>query len=193
MLKDILFYPLALLIIAAMIFGALSLGSHEALSLDDIRMQGFTVEGPDFETLTAAPGTNFDYIGPRENEGGFARLYTNLAREDAPPSQGIFAALNPIYEEAFAGHRLRLTITARASAQNGLSDFDMSYFTSSSGATGWKRKTLSSQWEDYVLEFSTLPLTSEPDLNYFSIWPGVTAEPLSMDVARMRIEIIDKL
>lgn len=193
MLKDIFFYPLATLIIAAMIYVALSLGSNETLTPEDIRVQGFTAEGPDLTTLTAAPGTNFDYVAPRGHARGFARLYTNLARDDAPPSQGIFASLNPNYEEAFAGHRLRLTITARASAQNGLDAFDMSYFTSGSGGTGWRRKTLTPQWEDYVIEFSPRALTEEADLSYFSIWPGVTAEPLAMDVARMRIDVLGKL
>ena len=56
MLKDIFFYPLAALIIGVMIFGALSFGDYEVLTPEDIRANGFTVEGPDLATLTAAPG-----------------------------------------------------------------------------------------------------------------------------------------
>jgi len=191
MLKDIFFYPLAIIIMAAMIFGALSLGNYETLSPQDIRAQGFTVQGPDLTTLTAAPGTNYDYVPPSAGKPAYARLYTNLARDVAPPSQGIFASLNPNYEEAFEGYHLRLTITARSSAQNGLDNFEMSYFTSSLGATGWRRKALTAQWDDYVIEFTPRPLKGEPDLNYFSIWPGITSEPLAMDVARMHIDVLE--
>jgi len=194
MLKDIFFYPLAALIIGAMIYGALSIGDYEVLTPEKIRAQGYTVEGENLTTLTAAPGTNYDYMAQTDNSPAHARLVTTLARDVAPPSQGIFAVLNPDYELAFAGQTLRLTITARSSVQNGLTDFDMSYFTTSSGTTGWQRKVLGPEWADYVLEFKSGPLKDsskgEGDLSYFAMWPGVTAEPLMMDVSRMRVEVI---
>lgn len=192
MLKDIFFYPLAALIMGALVYGALSFADYEVLTPEIIRAQGFTVEGENLTTLTAAPGTNFEYIAETSNHPAHARLVTTLARDVAPPSQGIFAVLNPDYELAFTKRRLRLTITARSSVKNGLSDFDMSYFTVNSGATGWKRKKLSPQWADYVLEFKSGTVKGDGDLSYFAMWPGVTGEPLTMDVARMHVEVIDK-
>ena len=190
MLKDIFFYPLAALIIGAMIFGALSFGDYEVLTPENIRANGFTVEGPDLATLTAAPGTNYEYIAETVNTPSHARLVTTLARDVAPSSQGIFAVLNSDYESAFENRHLRLTITARSSVHNGLADFDMSYFTTNAGATGWQRKTLTQDWSDYVLDFKFGALKGESDLSYFSIWPGITGEPLTMDVSKMHIEII---
>ena len=190
MLKDIFFYPLAALIIGAMIFAALSFGDYEVLTPESIRANGFTVEGPDLTTLTAAPGTNYEYIAETDSAPAHARLVTTLARDVAPPSQGIFATLNPDYERAFENQRLRLTITARSSPKNGLVDFDMAYFTTNSGATGWQRKTLGKDWVDYVLEFKSGAVKDEGDISYFAMWPGVTGEPLTMDVSHMRVEVM---
>lgn len=190
MLKDIFFYPLAALIISAMVFGALSLGDYEVLSLEDIRAQGFTVEGQDLASLTASPGTNFEYIAASANQPAYVRLVTTLARDVAPPSPGIFAALNPNYEQAFAQQDLRLTITARSSPTSGLTEFDMGYFTAGAGDSGWKRRRLTSDWTEHVLEFTPGVNTGESELDYFSIWPGVTADPLMMDVSYMRIDVL---
>ncbi|MEP1229238.1 MAG: hypothetical protein ABJG88_01040 [Litorimonas sp.] len=191
MLKDVFFYPLAGIIIALIIGGALSLGNHDVLTVNDIRQQGFTVEGPDLAGLTAAPGTNYEYIAATPNDPALARLVTTLARDVAPPSPGIFAALNPNYEAAFSQQTLRLTITARSSAKEGLAEFDMAYFTAGSGDSGWKRQTLTSEWAEYSFDFTTGAVKGEGDLDYFSIWPGITGEPLMMDVKRMRIDVLE--
>lgn len=193
MLKDIFFYPLAVFMIFCMIAVALSFGDGDVLTGEQIRAQGFTAQGQNLTKLTAAPGIDFDFIPASSGEPAYVQLYTNLARDVAPPSQGVFAPLGAVYDEAFAGHKLRLTITARASAQNGLSEFDMAYFSGSSGWTGWTRKTLGPDWADYVIDFEMKPLSEEPDLNYFSMWPGFTAEPLRMDVKYMNAQIISAL
>jgi len=190
MLKDIFFYPLALILTALLIGGAMSLGDYEVLTPEDIRAQGFTVEGSDLAALTAAPGTNYEYMAETPNDPAFARLVSTLARDVAPPSPGIFAALNPNYETAFAQHNLRLTITARSSPKDGLREFDMAYFTAGSGDSGWKRQSLTSDWADYVFEFTPGAVKGEGELDYFSIWPGVTGEPLTMDVKSMRVEVL---
>ncbi len=191
MLKDIFFYPLAALFIAIIISAALSFGDYEVLTPNQIRAQGFTVEGKNLAELTASPGTNFQYIAETPNAPAFARLVTTVARDTAPPSPGVFAALNTHYEDAFAQHRLRLTITARTSPQNGLQAFDMAYFTAGSGDSGWQRRQLTSDWANYVFEFTPGPLNDQSELDYFSIWPGDTSEPFTMDVSYMRVEVIE--
>jgi len=193
MLKDIIFYPLAAILFAFIIGGALSFGDYEYLSPDQIRTEGFTAQGKALADLTASPGTNYEYMAETPNSPAFVRLVTTLARDNALPSPGIFAALNSSYEQAFAEQRLRLTITARANRNNGLQHFDMGYFTAGSGDSGWQRRSLTSDWADYTFEFTPGALNEQSELDYFSIWPGETAEALTMDVRQMRIEVLGGL
>jgi len=95
------------------------------------------------------------------------------------------------YERAFATQRLRLTITARASAIQGLEYFDMGYFTAGSGDSPWNRKALTSNWTEYVMEFTPKALTANIGLDHFSMWPGETAELLKMDVKEMRVMVLN--
>lgn len=191
MLKDRFFYPLAALIAVAMIGIALSFAQQVDLSDTMIWEEGYTMEGTDLSRLTAQPGTQAIFHATMGGEPAFARLNTTTARDNLPPGPGIFASLGPDYERAFSERLLRLTVTARPSQINPLREFDMGYFSAGAGDSGWKRRTLEQGWSDYVLEFRPGLRTTDPDLDYFSIWPGETAEALSMDVKRMRVEVLD--
>lgn len=191
MLKDRFFYPIALIVVIAMVSTALSFAQKVDLSDATIWKSGYVIEGTDLSRLTAQPGTQAVFNAKLGGQPAFSRLTSTTARANLPGGPGIFAPIGPDFERAFAGRLLRLTITARPSRVNPLSEFDMGYYTDGAGASGWKRKTLKPGWNDYVLEFRPGPLTSDPDLDYFSIWPGETADNFSMDVRRMRVEVMD--
>lgn len=193
MLKDRFFYPLALIIVIAMIASALSFAQKVDLSDETIWQTGYVLEGTDLSRLTSQPGTQAVFNAELGGEPAFARLTSTTARVNLPPGPGIVASVGPHYERAFAGRSIRLTITARPSRINPLSEFDMGYWTADArkGTTGWKRKALKPGWHDYVIEARPGPMTVKADLDYFSIWPGETADNHSMDVRRMRIEVLD--
>jgi hypothetical protein len=191
MLKDRFFYPLAALIVAAMIAYALSFGENDDLTDIEIWKNGYTMQGEDLVRLTVQPGTQAIYVAASGGESAYARLSSTAARDSLPPGPGVFAPLGPKYERAFATRKLRMTITARASRINPLEYFDMGYFSAGSGDSGWKRRELTNGWSDYVMEFRPGALTAQQGLDHFSIWPGETAELLYMDVKYMRIDVLD--
>jgi len=190
MLKDRFFYPLAALFAAAMVLVALSFGEKIELSDRDIWENGFTLSGEDLSRLTAQPGTQAIFVKAAGGEPAYARLTSTVARATIHPKPGVFAPIGADYERAFATRRLRLTITARSSTVQGLRHFDMGYFTNGSGDSDWIRKPLSDQWNDYAMEFRPGALKGNIGLDYFAMWPGETAELLSMDVRAMHIAVI---
>ena len=149
------------------------------------------MSGEDLAQLTAQPGTQAVFIAASGTEPAYARLISTVARATIDPKPGIFAPLGPDYEQAFATQRLRLTITARSSAIKGLEAFDMGYFTAGSGDSPWIRKPLTPVWEDYVMDYTPGALTDKRGLDHFSMWPGETAELLTMDVREMRVEVLE--
>ena len=191
MLKDRYFYPLAALLVAAMIAAALSFGDRVVLTECDIWEAGYTMSGEDLGRLTAQPGTQAVFVAASGADPAFARLTSTAARDSQPPGPGVFAPLGPQYEGAFATRKLRMTVTARQSRLNPLATFDIGYFSAGSGDSGWKRRTLKPNWADYVLEFQPGPLTDQRGLDHASIWPGETAELLNVDVRKIRVEVLD--
>ena len=192
MLKDRFFYPLALALIAGMIWFALSRATVTKLTDACIWQNGFIAQGEDLVTLTASPGTVYDYIGATPTDPAHVVASTQIPRRNAPASAGIFAALGEDYERAFAGQKIRLTVRARQGRKNPLIEFDMGYFTAGAGDSGWRRRTLTPDWKDYVLDFSPKPPNGDPDLDYFGIWPGEAGEQETMHIAYMKIDVLSK-
>jgi len=190
MLKDRYFYPLAALVMIAMVAFALSFSETYELSEEDILENGYLMEGENLAHLAQQPGTQATFIAAVRSEPAFARLKSTAARDSLPPGPGTFAPLGPRYERVFAGRRLKMTITARSSRVSPLQEFDMGYFSAGSGDSGWKPRSLTPEWTEYHMEFIPGELNDTQGLDHFSIWPGKTAEPLNMDVLRMRIEVV---
>lgn len=192
MLKDFIFYPLAMIIVIGMVIYAISFGSNTTLTDVEIWKKGYVMSGEDLTRLAAQPGTQAKFVAASGAQPAYARLTSTVARASLPTDKpGIFAPLGPEYERAFSTRKLRLTITARTSTIQGLEHFDMGYFTAGSGDSRWIRKALKDEWEDYVMEFTPGALTAQVGLDHFSMWPGETAELLSMDVREMRVEVLD--
>jgi len=192
MLKDRFFYPIALALIAAMIWFALSRASVTKLSDACIWQNGFVTQGEDLITLTASPGTAYDYVGVISADPAYIVAMTEIPRRNAPASAGIFAALGPDYERALAGQKIRVTVRARQGRKNPLAEFDMGYFTAGAGDSGWHRRTLTPDWQDFTLDFSPKPPNGDPDLDYFGIWPGEAGEQETMDIEFMKIDVLSK-
>ncbi len=192
MLKDRFFYPLAALIAVAMVIFAMSFADTPDLSDCEIWKNGYLMSGEDFTRLAAQPGTQAEFVAASGGQPAFARLTSTVARASLPTDKpGVFAPLGLDYERAFATRRLKMIITARASTRSGLEQFDMGYFSAGSGDSKWIRKSLTADWQDYTMEFRPGALTTNVGLDHFSIWPGETAELLSMDVRAMRVEILN--
>ena len=191
MLKDRFFYPLATLVVVAMIAIALSFGERIDLTDCEIWDAGYTMSDEDLVRLTAQPGTQAIFVAASAGEPAYARLSSTAARDSLPEGPGVFAPLGIQYERAFATRNLRMTVTARASRLNPLETFDIGYFSAGSGDSGWSRRVLTSDWELFKLEFRPGALTDRQGLDHASIWPGDTAELLNLDVREIRVEVLD--
>lgn len=192
MLKDRFFYPLAIACIIGMIFYAMSKADYEELTEDMILQNGFIVDGENLSTLTASPGTLSSYTGQSSTEKAYLTLKTNVARDNAIPSAGVFASLGEIYEDVFATKPLRMTIRARQGKKDPLTHFDMGYFTADVGDTGWIRHELTPAWQNYTLEFTPKTPVNDLGVDYAGIWPGEKGKNETMDIQFIKIDILPK-
>lgn len=193
MLKDRYFYPLAIALIAGIIWYALSKGTHEKLIPAQILENGYIIEKENLTKLIASPGTSCDYVKETSHEAAYAILKSSKARDKSPPSIGVFAPLGPTLETTFAERDLRITVRARQGKNNPLSEFDIGYFTADVGDSGWKRITLTPKWENYVMEFTPKAPVNNLGVDFFGIWPGEKGDGQTMDIQLIKIDVLPKL
>ena len=191
MLKDRFFYPLALALIAGMIWFALSRAQLSDIISADVCKSGYIVEGEDLVFLQAGPGTNYDYFAAQRDNPAYVSLYSHIARDKAdPPSAGVFAPVGYQYAQVFHGKNIRMTIRAKAAHRNPLESFDAGYFSLTAGATQWQTFELTDSFQDYSFDFAPRKTEGPQDIDYFGIWPGVEGNQNMMDVEKFQVKIL---
>ena len=191
MLKDRFFYPIALALIAGIIWIALSQAEISNIISADVCKSGYTVEGEDLMLLEAGPGTNYDYFGAQGENAAYVSLYSHIARDKAdPPSAGVFAPIGYLYAQVFHGKTIRMTIRAKAGRRNPLDSFDTGYFSLTAGATQWQKFDLTDSFQDFSFDFSPRKVEPTEDIDYFGIWPGVEGKQTVMDVEKFQVTVL---
>jgi hypothetical protein len=187
MLRDRYFYPLAVLVIAAIIAVALSFGEGEAFSDQQIIAEGWELSGPDLNALTISPGSNGAYV---DEDGGYIQLSQFTPDGEGPASIGVFATLGPAHERAFAGRPLRLTFRARAGRINPLKKFEVAYYPMEGAPSGWTAFELGSDWQVYTVDYSPPIIDAMENVDLLAIFPGRAGESKTVDLALIKVEVL---
>lgn len=187
MLPDRFFYPLAVLVIAAIIGFALSFGKGEAFSDRQIINEGWQLSGPDLSDLTVSPGSNGTYVN---EDGGYIQLSQYTPDGEGPASIGVFATLGPAHERAFAGRNLKLTFRARAGRINPLKEFDVAYYSMEGAPSGWTTFKLGPDWQDYTLDYSPPIIDAMENVDLIAVFPGREGINETLDLAGIKVEVL---
>lgn len=191
MLKDRFFYPIALALIAGIIWVALSRAETSNVISADVCKLGYTIEGEDLILLESGPGTNYNYFGAQGENAAYVSLYSHIARDKAdPPSAGVFAPIGYQYAQVFHGKTIRMTIRAKAGRRRPLESFDTGYFSVAAGSTQWQTFNLTDNFQDFSFDFSPRKVEPTEDIDYFGIWPGVKGKQTIMDVEKFQVTVL---
>lgn len=185
MLKNWQFYPLAIALIAGMIYIALSFG--ERYEVDP--SQGYVLDGRGLETLVNSEGTSVDVTGDAVNPFDHAVLSAHLSLEEAPPSAGVFATLANEYKQAFADKTIEITVQARSGKTNPTEDFKIAYFGMGAKSSGWKDFTATSEFQDFSFTHQTKAASEERTADFLGIWPDETGKKRTLEIKSIRVRI----
>ncbi len=192
-MSDRFFYPFIVLLVGAIIAGALYAGGplkSPEVTPEQIAAKGFTASGEDLRRLVNAPGTTVNYALDSSGKASHAILSAHLSKAAAPPSAGVFAALGPNYEAAFGAKTLDVTVRAKAGGDNPSDRFLLQYFTASVGDSDEQIFPLSGQYEDYTIRYTTKAPKGDPGSDYVGIWPDIDGQKRTMDVERITVRVV---
>ena len=180
-MKDRYFYPLAAIIIGAMIAYALSFKVDNRPSNVDL----YERQGVELEEFFPSPGTTVLINGPTED--GFAVMSAHMSRDLAPPSAGVFVTLGPDYEGNFGGAKIRITVKAKMDPGVASRVMELGYFTAGAGDSEWQRFELTDEYADYSFDY-TPNRPSGKGSDYVGIWPDPSGKGGQINVKAIKVE-----
>lgn len=198
-MKPGLFYPFALLIVLALLGGALYPGvlAHRDLQerIAQVEARGYVFEDERLNGFKRVEGVDF-----LVNEGGAFQSVRLIALQPRTPplrqySSGAFVTIPPPIADLFAGRDIVVTINARPSTANPSGQFSVIYLPVGSGRRDWNHfETVQQKYSDYTFEY-TPPDRRNPDGAFIGIWPDTTGEDNargSIDVLSIRVELAER-
>ena len=181
-MKAWLFYPLMAALVAGLVAFAWTRGERAIpLTVEQVRAQGYVLEGEDLAYLTASPGTEV-VVGE-----GLARARMVDDRASSPPSAGVFATLIPVHEAAFGGREIE--VEWRLRRPDGPGRVEVGYFTIGAGDSGWREVEVDEAWTDASFRFAPRAPVEE-GFDYVGLWPGV-GEPdgSAIEIERVTVRL----
>jgi hypothetical protein len=191
-MRDYLFFPIAGLVLLAMIAAAVAPGpayQRRAMAALGDPDTGLLIEGETLSTFQIPEGISLDVI---ETENGPAARIAAFKRYDTPPeSAGAFLTLPTDFETAFAGRTIRVSVQARRSAENGSPHFRLRYIAGA-GQPGddWRDVAVDGSLRTYEFDWTLPPTDGAAD--YIGIWPDPEGLGRSIEIVRLSAWIADK-
>lgn len=188
-LSDRAFWPLAVAVIAALIWGAMQYrpsGQDAVVTAD-----AFIMEGAALDQLIPGPGTR-TLFDPAAAGGPVARLTATASREAAGHlSAGVGAVLPPEFEAAVVGRDIEVRIDMRAPVPD-LTHAHIGYFVVGDADTGWRRVEVDTVFRTVTLRHHVPAGTPLGGLDWVGIWPDEDGAGRPILVRRIEVRILSE-
>ncbi|MEO1040265.1 MAG: hypothetical protein AAFX09_12035 [Pseudomonadota bacterium] len=188
-LPDWLFFPIAGLLVAALVYLAMQIRPAGASAeVSDTRFQ---LEGAALSTFIPGPGTRVSFT-PEAAGGAAARMTANASMETSGRlSAGVGAVVPPEFEARVIGRTIRVEVEMR-SLNDTLTSAHIGYFTVGGGDSGWREVEIGPDYQ--VTSFQhEIPAREQPnDQEWVGIWPDEEGRARSLLVRRITVIILDE-
>jgi hypothetical protein len=188
-LPDWVFYPFAALVCGGMIAGALSLGETVRRTPEEIRTEGLTFEGDQLNAVTTGNGLTATLLS--QGDDIYLQIFAERGPLDGIQSAGAFFALSPEELQALSGHRVRLTVRARATGERAAEGLRVNFFTPGVGQEAWQRFEVTDEYSDIVVDM--VPPECSWSFGYVGLWPDWSSDADTVDIARVDLTALEPL
>jgi hypothetical protein len=192
-MPDILFFPLAALLAAALVYlavdpfadrpprGPVSAGGRNA---EDVTIKGRELsrflpgDAGGLTVLTAGPNG-------RDTTVRIDRLASQIYKD---PRSGPHIVLAEDVEQVLGSHPIEVTIEARTVGDFGASSFEAEYFAKTGSDSGWKSFPLTKDFQPYTFSWFP-PAPDNLGYDYIGIRPVVPDKHRIMEVRSVRVRV----
>ncbi|MBL4596820.1 MAG: hypothetical protein JKX99_09620 [Robiginitomaculum sp.] len=193
MLPDRFFIPLFLTIIGLTLYAAFVIGPQTPTTkspLSSDPLAGFVIEDMALTLLDSGPGLTHKLINDPD-DGLFIRAAAGQPPDQGTRSAGVFLALLPDIEQAWAGRTVHLAIELRQPPINPSQDVMIRYYSISRQNGPIVPCAVSAQWQTCHMSY-TIPQSDEPpNVTFIGIWPDTKGLSRFIDVRRIEA-LLDK-
>lgn len=186
-LPDWAFYPIAALVAAGMVGGALSYGDNSLRSPEEILTDGVVFEGDSLNAITLGNGLSAQIL--HDGEETFARIDAVRGPFEGIQSAGAFFTLSPAELAAIQGRRVRVRFTVRSAPEFGAAGVRLNLFVPGVGQNAGRHQELGPEFESFTLEVN--PPSCTWDFGYIGLWPDWDFERNTIDLERVELTPLD--
>lgn len=195
-MPDRLFFPIAFLLAAGLVFlallpamdrkpsGSVSFSQTEA----DAGYQKVVIEGDQLYKIVAGGEAELKLVEVDGRVVLSIEAGAGLLGDD--PLRGPHFRLAADIENVLSGKRIRVTVRARPGEVRGASEVLVNYSTGRRGESGWQRLALKPDWSEVRFTYDVPKREEEQGVDYFAIRPAVPDKTRSVMVDRVIIERI---
>lgn len=176
-MRDRYFYPLALLLAAALV-GLALLPAHGArpdgpVSVGTGSYERIEVAGMDLNRLDPGSGAERTLLtgdGPPR-----LRIAATGASLPDDPVIGPHFPIEADVEQAFGAHVVTVSVEARAAPDRPADRLELNYSTGRDGESGWQAFDLGAEWATYAFTYRVPPKVGANGLDYLAVRPSPAA------------------
>jgi hypothetical protein len=193
-MRDRHFFPLAAILAGAFVFTALQPFADRCprgpASGGGRNAEDITIAGREF--CRFVPG-NFDglaLIEPADGAPPVLRI-TRLATDTyEDPRVGPNLPLAEDVEYALESREVEVVINARSAGDFAASEFEANYFARPEGESGWQKRALTSEFQDYSFTYKTPSRGDSEGRDYVGIRPVAPDKRRVMEVRSVRVHAV---
>lgn len=172
-MPDKIFFPLILLGALGMIWVA------TLRAVDSCPSGSVSAANTNYITITIAgtqlnrfiPGQTLDMTSCKADDNYILGLRARTREFPASPDIGPHFRLAPDIEFAFSDRNIKVTVRARATAQEGANAFEANYFTGPEGTSGWHQFVLTDTFTDYTFDYGVPTASRDQGVDFLGIRP----------------------
>lgn len=188
-LNDWAFYPLAGIVIAGMVGGALAGRQPEQRTAEDILSNGIVFQDQSLFSITLGNGLEAQFIS--EGEQTYVSIAAGRGPLDGIQSAGAFYTLTPQELETLQGRRLRVSYSVRSAGEFGAAGSRLNLFIPGRGQGDWMRSELTREFQ--TIEIEVTPVNCTWEFGFVGLWPDWDVDANTIEVERVTITPLDAI
>jgi len=191
MLSDRFFFPLFVVIIVALIYGAVTFGPRsEAVEspLSGDPLLGFVIEGDALKLINSGAGMVDEFIDD-PIDGKYVRTVSSQPVNSGVLHAGTALAFLPDIGEAWQGNTVYFSVVMRKPKLKGSDDVLLRFYYVAHGNGERVMCELTEQWQPCYTKHKIKVSDAAPNLSFIGVWPDTKGLGRYVEIKKITVQV----